>query len=253
MKERVEEFYDNYSKNYNNQYMNRVVDEIFEYFLNKYLPKNNKLKILDAGGGVGRFSVPLAKKGNKIILTDISQGMIEKAKIITKEHNIKLFKESVTNMLNQKNESYDVVLLMNGVLDYCKDYKKALQETWRVLKNNGRVIGTVNNKFIYLTTRILLENNNPKDFREKFEEGNYGNDFPIHDFTIQEIKENLKTIGFKVINVLGPTNLLRKWEYPNISNRKELIKTQISFAEKEEYINNSSDFLFIAEKNYKLL
>ena len=261
MKEVVEKYYDGVSEGYDKTHSKRFVDDIFEHFMIKYLPKRKKLNILDAGGGIGRFSFPLVKSGHKIVLTDISNGMVEKAKnLATKEklRNIDFFKESVTDMKNQKNNSFDIVLLMNGVLDYCKDHKKALKEVKRVLKKGGILIGTVNNRFVYSTTNILIPydknlHKNIKKFKNAFRTGNYRSPsgWITHDFNPEELRDDLdKQVG-KTIEILGVTNLVRKWEYPNIltkDNRKELLRLQIEFAEKKEFINNSSDFFFIAEK-----
>jgi len=253
-KEKVEKFYDALSKNYAITHSSRFVDKIFEHFLFLYIPKKENLRILDAGGGVGRFSFPLARKGHLITLTDISEGMINKAKEIAgrlKLNNIVFIKESVTDMKNQSNNSFDVVLMMNGVLDYCQKYKKALKEAYRVLKKRGYLIGTVNNRFIYSTVNVLLEKKSVEKFKKAFKTGNKFKKFPIHNFTLEELKMELINAGFKIIDILGPTNLLRKWEYEKAvtkNKEKELLLIQIEFAKRKDLINNSSDFLFIAKK-----
>lgn len=254
VKEKVERFYDSLSKQYEIDHSSRFVDKIFEHFLFQYLPKKENLRILDAGGGIGRFSFPLAKKRHLITLTDISAGMLSKARKITSDFGlktIKFFKESITDMKNQKDDIFDVVLMMNGVLDYCKNHKKALKEAHRVLKDKGILIGTVNNRFIYTTMNILLEKKRVEAFKKAFNTGNMFKKFPIHNFTLKELEEELTNAGFGIINILGPTNLLRKWEYNNLvtkDNEKKVLSLQIEFAKKKEYINNSTDFLFVVKK-----
>lgn len=253
-KESVERFYDQLSKQYNKTHSSRFVDKVFEYFLFKYLPKKKNLRILDTGGGIGRFSFPLIRKDHSVVLTDISAGMLNKAKEIANNlelKNIEFFEESVTNMKNQTDGGFDVVILMNGVLDYCENHKKALSEVYRVLKNRGIVIGTVNNRFSYTTINVLLEEGNIEGFKRSFQTGDRFKRFPIHDFTLKELKKELTKKKFKIINIFGPINLLRKWEYSNLitdKNEKDMLAIQIDFAKKKEYINNSTDFLFIAKK-----
>lgn len=247
----VEHFYDTIADTYTKDHTHRFVDEIFECLLLEYLPKP-PCKILDAGGGIGRFSIPLAKRKYTVTLSDISQKMVNKAKeLVTSENlNLSFFKESVTNMIHQ-NDSFDVVLLFNGVLDYCSNIEKALQETYRILKKEGLIIGTVNNRFIYTTTNILLEKKDTNKFINAFTTGDYSKKFPVHDFTYDELVSLLKNSGFTLIDVLGPTNLLRKWEYEQIvtnQNRAKLLETQLAFAKKKEYLNNSTDFFFVAKK-----
>ena len=249
----VEKFYNKLSKSYEKSHSSRFVDKIFEYFLFKYIPGRKNLRILDVGGGIGRFSFPLVEKGYDVTLTDISEGMLNKAKQISKQLglNLRFFKESVTNMKHQKSEYYDVVLVMNGVLDYCSNYKKALKELHRVLKNKGRLIGTVNNRLIYGVVNILLEEKDINKFKKFYKKGNRFKKFPIHDFTLEELKEALTSSEFKIIEILGPTNLLRKWECEKVvtkNNEKKFLKLQIEFAKRKELLNNSTDFLFIAER-----
>lgn len=48
--------------------------------LKGYLPKNRYAKILDAAGGTGRITLPLAKMGYSVTLCDISPSMLSVAK-----------------------------------------------------------------------------------------------------------------------------------------------------------------------------
>jgi len=54
----VELFYDNIAKDFD-QFEDRLSDKILEHIILDNLPKNKKLRILDVGGGIGRFSKPL--------------------------------------------------------------------------------------------------------------------------------------------------------------------------------------------------
>ena len=69
-----------------------------------------------------------------------------------------------------------------------------------------------------------------------------------HEFTLNELKETLLTVGFTIKKISGVFNLLDKYEMENIKDKKTFIELQIKYAGYEEYINNSSDFFFIAEK-----
>ncbi|MFH1211423.1 MAG: class I SAM-dependent methyltransferase [Candidatus Woesearchaeota archaeon] len=254
----VELFYDNVGGTYGD-HDNRLCDEILEYFILKYLP-NRKIKILDAGGGIGRFSIPLAKKENLVVLSDISQVMLENAEIIAKKNkikNIQFVKESVTDMKNQNNNSFDVVLAMNAILDYCENHDKALKEIFRVLKPGGVLIGSVNNRFIYCTEHELNDGNF-KLFRKSMDSGDRFISWRIkkghwtHEFTLDELNKSIKARGFRIVKVLGVFNLLGKYAQQDWlkdrSMRKKLFLLQIQYAEKEEYVNNSTDYFFVAKK-----
>lgn len=253
---KVEDFYNNISKNYD-RYQDRFCDRILEYFILKYIRNSTSLSILDAGGGIGRFSWKLSELGNKIVLTDISENMLEKAKEIANKKglkNISFIKESIIDMKNQKNKSFDIVLMMNGVLNYCGDCKKAIYETHRVLRKNGLFIGSVNNRFIYCKIHEL------KDckfdlFKKSMEMGNryiiWGNSKNeghwTHEFLLSEL-QNLLSSKFKIIKILGVFNLIDKYKEYKDDDLQKLFNLQIEYAQKDEFLQNSSDFMFIAKK-----
>jgi len=252
-KKEVESFYDGACNRYNH-FEFRVCDSILEHFLLANIPKDRKLKILDAGGGIGRFSKTLLQQGHEVILVDISQGMLNKAKkLLHRRTNIQFFKGSVTN-LKFSAEEFDVVVMMNAILDYCGEHDKAVKKAFQVLKKGGLLIGSVNNRFIYCKNHELKEGN-----YELFEQsmksgdryitwGNQEKGHMSHEFGLNELKETLLAGGFIIKKLLGVFNLIDKYEMENVKNKKAFIKLQIKYAEHEEYINNSSDFFFVAER-----
>jgi S-adenosylmethionine-dependent methyltransferase len=257
----LRDFYNALSKDYDKKHAKRFCDDVLEFFLLKYLPKKRKLKILDAGGGIGRFSFPLAKKGHEIVLTDISEGMLENARIIAKSgkiRNVRFVKESLSSMKNQKSKYFDAVLVMNAILDYCGNHKKALKEIYRVLKPNGILIGNVNNRFMYSTNHELktgdfkMFNRNMKKGDRYIIWGGAKTGHISHEFTLEELKNSFKKTGFKIITILGVFNLLGKYAeetwLDDKEKREEYLKLQIKYAQKEEYINNSWDFFFTCKR-----
>lgn len=254
MEKDVETFYDNVAENYSD-HDDRVCDKITEHFIIDNIPPKKTLKILDAGGGTGRFSEPLLKKDHKVVLTELSIEMLNKAKEkLNSYNNVEFVKNSVTNMIEFKDESFDVVLMINAILDYCGDYNKAIQEAYRILKKGGLLIATVNNRFLYCKSHELKEGDFGL-FRKNMKTGNryivWGGQEKghiSHEFTLDELKNALEKNQFNIKRLLGIFNLMDKYEMDEVKNKEEFIKLQIEFAEKEEYINNSQDFFFVAEK-----
>jgi ubiquinone/menaquinone biosynthesis C-methylase UbiE len=113
--------------------------------LKKYLPKNKNAKILDAAGGTGRITLPLAKMGYSITLCDISPRMLDVAKQ-------KMLREGVYDKvkilecdirkLNFADESFDFVLCWDGAME-------AAKELIRVTKNGGRISVFLVNKWVH--------------------------------------------------------------------------------------------------------
>jgi len=103
--------------------------------LKKYLPKNKNAKILDAAGGTGRITLPLAKMGYSVTLCDISPAMLAVAKQkMLREGVIDKVKilECDIHKLYFADKSFDFVLCWNGAVE-------AAKELIRVTKKGGRI------------------------------------------------------------------------------------------------------------------
>jgi ubiquinone/menaquinone biosynthesis C-methylase UbiE len=115
--------------------------------INKYL--NAEIKtILDVGGGTDAFSIPLARKGYNVVHLDISDEMIAIAKSKLQEgdeKNITLIQGNSTDLSMFKDDSFDIVINMDGAVSFCgADAEKAIKESIRVARK--KVIMTVSNK-----------------------------------------------------------------------------------------------------------
>ncbi|MFW5746151.1 MAG: class I SAM-dependent methyltransferase [Nanoarchaeota archaeon] len=252
-KKDVETFYDRISGDYAD-HDERVCDAILEHFIRTHLPAHQDLEILDAGGGTGRFALPLLRRNMRVVLTDISEGMLARAKErLDGMSAVSFLQESVTDMTHQKDGSFDAVLMMNAIHDYCGDYAKAISEAYRVLRKGGVFIGNVNNRFAYCTKHELKDGNyrrfeqNMKTGDRYIVWGNQDKGHISHEFTLDELKEALES--FDEVKILGVFNLMDKYEHDSIVDKDAFIRLQIAFAEKSEYINCSQDFFFVAKKS----
>lgn len=251
----VKEFYDNVALNYEVEHKDRFADRILEHFVLDNIPKNRKLKIIDLGSGIGRFAKPLLQKGNEVVLVELSENMLKKSKKeLEKFSSASFHLASATDLSKFKSESFDVVLVMNAILDYCGDYQTALNEIYRVLKKNGLIIGNVNNRFIYCIRRELKEEKY-KLFEKNMSSGNryivWGNQDKghiSHEFELDELKNALKKSNFRINKLFGVFNLMDKYDLETVKDKERFLKIQIEYAQKEEYQNNSQDFFFVAEK-----
>ncbi len=103
--------------------------------LKPYLPENRDARILDAAGGTGRITLPLAKMGYSVTLCDISPGMLKVArqKLLTERvlDRVEILECDVRN-LRFADESFDFVLCWDGVIGNPK-------ELVRVTKKHGKI------------------------------------------------------------------------------------------------------------------
>ena len=118
------------------------------YFLDKYLPKMGL--VLDAGGGPGRYTIELTKKGYQAVLFDLSPRSLEIAhrEIIkegVKARVKKIIEGSIIDMSEFADESFDAVLCL-GTLSHLidrKDREVAASELTRVTKKKGPIFISV--------------------------------------------------------------------------------------------------------------
>lgn len=102
------------------------------------LPKNKEIKILDSGGGTGKYSIYLNELGYDVTLIDISQNSLNEAKRKAEEKDIS-FDTLLCNSEKTSftNNSFDFIMMNGGVISYTPDPDKLLKETSRILKPKG--------------------------------------------------------------------------------------------------------------------
>jgi len=113
------------------------------YFLEKYLPKHGL--VLDAGGGPGRYTIELAKRGYEVVLLDLVKEMLKLAKRKIKRagvlRKVKQFVHgSVEDLSMFTDETFDAVLCLGAPLCHLLDTKqreKAAMELVRVAKRDA--------------------------------------------------------------------------------------------------------------------
>jgi len=136
--ESIRKMWDEHAKSYDEWYatFEGAVEHCVDWeLLIRYLPKNRDAKILDAAGGTGRITLPLAKMGYSVTLCDISPGMLNMARQ-------KLLREGVLDKvdvlecnvcnLQFSDGSFDFVLCWDGMIE-------AAKELIRVTKKGGMI------------------------------------------------------------------------------------------------------------------
>jgi ubiquinone/menaquinone biosynthesis C-methylase UbiE len=123
--------YDAYYKTFKGAVEHHVDWEL----LRRHLPQNRNARILDAAGGTGRTTLPLAQMGFSVALCDISPRMLDVARQ-------KLLREGVLNKveilecdicdLPFSEASFDCALCWNGMLE-------AAGDVLRVTKQGGTI------------------------------------------------------------------------------------------------------------------
>lgn len=103
----------------------------------------SEVKILEAGPGTARFTIPLARKANRISLVDISSGMLETAQEnLAKEGLETAIVEARQGSLYElpfADGQFDRAICLN-VLSHIENSALALKELSRVVRPGGEVL-----------------------------------------------------------------------------------------------------------------
>ncbi|HJA31469.1 MAG: class I SAM-dependent methyltransferase [Clostridiales bacterium] len=143
----IERFYDEEYEEWERLAWHLPEFEVTRRYMQQYLATPQK--VLDIGGGPGRYSIFLAQQGHEVTLLDLSGKNIRQAIEKAKEAGVHLDSCIHGNALwlseyFYKEEQYDAVLLMGPLYHLLQeeDRKKALAEALRVLKPGGLMIAS---------------------------------------------------------------------------------------------------------------
>ena len=129
-------FFDDKSSIWDKNYLDKKnpIAKRSKYFyehIKSFSDKN--LKILDVGCGTGDISAYLYDKGNYLTSLDVSKLMLEKASSRFSDKNIKWIEIEESGNLPLESSMFDTVII-SSVLEYHKNPKLLISESYRVLK-----------------------------------------------------------------------------------------------------------------------
>jgi len=117
--------------------------ELYYPYLKKFCEFENHRdeKVLEIGCGMGTDSVEYAKNGAKVTAIDIGEDQINLTKLNFKLRNLQYDEITTGNVENLKfkDETFDLVYCF-GVIHHTVEISKAIDEIFRVLKNDGEAI-----------------------------------------------------------------------------------------------------------------
>ncbi len=208
-------------------------------FLKKYLPK--KGLILDAGGGPGRYTIGLAKRGYNVILLDLVEENIDFAKKEVKKAGVeKRVKDfivgDITDLSMFRSNTFDAVLCLGGPLSHVKgkrNRRKAVLELRRVAKKGAPIFISVMGRYGVLSlllSKYVVEDWAKKELRMtehvkrlafKGEDYRWMGKYYCHFFDPDELKSFLRECGLGVLELVGLEGLASPNEYATVKISKD--------------------------------
>lgn len=228
-----------YEKEYQTPYWNLYHEITWEH-IKKYLPKDKKYPILDAGGGTGYFSRRLAKFGFNVVCSDVAEKMLNAGRKIVKNTSladkINFVVSDITDMKKFENNSFSLVLAEGDPVGYCGDPQKAIKELARVARKGSAIIVSVDSLFSVMDRMI-----SDKKFKllPKLLEthvSDFFGQYPQYNFSTEELRKLYSRNNISVDSIIGKTVFTRFIPRDKIdellaneSFYKQILKLELSF------------------------
>ena len=97
-------------------------------------------EILDFGGGTGLLTLPLAKQAKSVILVDISEKMLEQARLKAEQQDIKNIQFLEQDLLEKPLEKEFDLIIVCRVLHHMPDLDEALSLFYQHLRKDGQLL-----------------------------------------------------------------------------------------------------------------
>lgn len=97
-------------------------------------------EILDFGGGTGLLALPLAKQAKSVTLVDISEKMLEQARLKAEDQEIRNLQLLEQDLLANPLEQQFDLIVVSRVLHHMPDLDATLAMFYHHLRENGQVL-----------------------------------------------------------------------------------------------------------------
>lgn len=227
-----------------------VLERDFNHFYPAALQKvvDQPLQIIDAGGGCGPFSLPMARRGHCVTLCDLSEKMLDIATQHIQEQDIeaqvKIVHGAIQALEATKN-SVDLILC-HAVLEWVKDPAEILRHLTSLLKPNGVLSLTFYNKDGMIFKNLLRTNY--KKIQQQDYEGYKGSLTPTWPRTCSEVEAIVNVLPLELLTHSG----MRVF-HDYILDRSQREKEPQSVIELELAFSQHSAFMHLGRYQHFLL
>lgn len=192
----------------------RLEFETTLHFLEKYLPPSGL--ILDAGGGPGRYTLELARRGYQVVLLDMTPANLEFASRQLKraklpKRSVGLVEGSIVDLSQFAEATFDAVICLGGPLSHVVDATKrdrAITELIRVARHGAPIFVSVMGRLSLLVIELTLFQQEIElpHFIQIRDTGDYegGSGFTAcHFFLPEELRTAFLNKGVTVLEMAG--------------------------------------------------
>lgn len=256
IEQKLKNSFDNIASEYDDitsTFAHYIMQSVNQKHIEDLLSERKLNKILDAGGGTGKWIPILRKYSNDITILDISKESIDIAK--TKYGNEINFEVENIEKTRFVNNSFDFIFAEGGVISYTPDPLKMIKEINRVLKINGYIwldfynsLGwAIENNDINFKINIALSDEKLIQMPDW--------DYPARTFNPKYLKRILEKNGFEVLRLLTNGILLNSFNLEDKYSKKynneyadKIASIEIELSKETNYNNISTNCQFILRK-----
>lgn len=116
-----------------------------------HLPADRDRPVLDLGGGTGVWTVRLAQAGCRVVLADISPGLLaaaaEKLRAANLTERVTLLEVDMDDLSRFGDGQFPLILAVGAPLSYCRDAGNAIRAIHRITAPDGVLIGDGENRY----------------------------------------------------------------------------------------------------------
>ena len=241
------------------------------HMLSKYLKPNSR--ILDIGGGPGRYSIWLAKQGHRVVLSDLSSNLLSIAQTKIDKSGVRVNVEEIIeadacDLSHWEDDSFDAVLSLGPFyhLPDPSDRNQAITELRRVLHPNGLAFVSLMPRYGFLRRALAMPDERhhlaqPDFISRILEQGIFINDIPgrfTNGYGVrpEEVNPFLKQHGFTMLTLLAAEGFVRDIQKSlyelgknDPATYQAVLDVIISTANDPSILGMAAHLLYIGKKN----
>ncbi len=245
---------DEYDASYEGKKWVEIYDRVtWDKTIKPYLPHDKEARILDAGGGTGKWTIPIVEMGYCVSLSDVSKRMLEIAKQKLAKENlldrVEIVIADVTKMDMFKDATFDFVLCEGDPLSYCTDPLKGIGELVRVAKRGSFIMASVDN--LYSRVMWSIRQGQLDQATKALESQWVAHEFPVYFFKPGELAQRFQEAGCKVENMVGKNIFSRGLGEDQLSETKtftKVLKLELEYCEDPYFLGMAGHIAVICKK-----
>ncbi len=259
----VETYHDRVAHKYDDIYENlywRWHDTLTWDYLKPHLPTRQSDPIIDLGCGTGKWGLKMARSGYEVTCLDISYKMVDvvrrKASELGLEEKVTCLRADLMDLSELPGAHFALATAFGEPLCSVNSPERALKQIRRLLKADGLLIGTIDNRLAGMD--FYLERGDLDGLEKFIKTGrthwltkSKAEQFELHTQTPKQWTRLLSSAGFEVVELLGKTVLpLRRYrEFLEDKSRfRKLLALEKRLARDPDAISRASHFQFVARK-----